>query len=78
MSETRRFFAREDLLLILASVLLGGAVAAAYGAFRAVSISDEDVSGRMVEFASNVLWPGALIFLGVAVTVIVGWKANLD
>ncbi len=69
---------RSDWLLLFCAALLGFAAAAAFGAYRAVSLDGEDVSGRFAEFASNLLWPGALIFAGVAVVIWMGWKANLD
>lgn len=78
MSDRRRMLSREDLMLLFWSVLLGLGAAAAFGAFRAVSATGEDVSGRFGEFALNLLWPGALIFAGVAVVVWVGWKMELD
>jgi hypothetical protein len=59
-------------------VLLGIVGAALFAAFRAVSAEGEETSGRLAEFASSVLWPGALILAGVAAAVIFGWKANLD
>ena len=78
MSERRRSISREDALLVISAVVLGLIVAAAFGAFRAVSVSDESTGGRFAEFAATLLWPGALIFAGVAAAVWVGWKANLD
>ena len=78
MSERRRFLRREDWLLFFWSAVFGLAAAAAFGAYRAVSLSGEDVAGRLAEFASNLLWPGVLIFAGVAAVVWMGWKANLD
>ena len=77
-SDRRRLLKREDVQLLVWSVALGLVVAAAFGAFRAVSVSGEDTAGRFAEFATNLLWPGALILLGVAGVVWVGWKANLD
>ena len=74
MSERRRFLSREDLALLFWCAVLGLVLAAAFAAFRAVSASDE----RLAEFATNLLWPGALIFVAVAAVVWVGWKANLD
>ena len=78
MSERRRILSREDLTLLFWSVVLGLAAAAAFGAFRAVSATGEDVGGRFGEFALNLLWPGVLIFAGVVAAVWVGWKAELD
>jgi len=78
MSERRRFLRREDLQLVACAVVLGLLVAAAFGAYRAVSLSGEDAGGRLAEFASNLLFPGALIWAGVATAVVAGWKANID
>jgi len=69
---------REDALLIVSSVALGLGGAAIFAVYRAVSVSGEDVAGRLGEFASNLLWPGVLISLAVAAVVWFGWKANLD
>jgi len=65
-------------MLLFWAVLIGLVAAAAFGAYRAVSLDGEDTTGRLVEFAQNVLWPGVLIFGAVAAVVGVGWKANLD
>ena len=78
MSERRRLPSREDLTLLFWSVVLGLAVAAAFGAYRAVSASGEDTGGRFAEFATNLAWPGVLIAGGVAAVVWMGWKANLE
>jgi hypothetical protein len=78
MPERRRFLSREDVLLLFWSVVLGLAAAAAFSAYRAVSASGEDTGGRLAEFAMNLLWPGAVILVGVAAVVWMGWKANLD
>ena len=78
MAERRRFLKREDLPLLFWSIVLGLAGAAAFGAYRAVSASGEDVDGRLAEFATNLLWPGVLICGGVAAVVWMGWKMNLD
>lgn len=69
---------REDLLLLFASVALGLAGAALFGAYRAVSASDEGTSERLIVFGASLLWPGVLIIAGVAATVWFGWKTNLD
>lgn len=78
MSDRQRFPGRDDLLLLLCGVALGLAGAAAFGAYRAVSLSDEDAGGRFAEFATILAWPGVLIVAGVAAAVWMGWKANLD
>ena len=65
-------------MLLFWSVALGLAVAAAFGAYQAVSASGEDTGGRFAEFATNLAWPGVLIAGGVAGVVWMGWKANLD
>jgi hypothetical protein len=73
-----RSLSRENMLLSIAAALLGLGGAAAFAAYRAVSASSQDASGRFGEFASNLFWPGVLIFLAVAAVVWLGWKANLD
>ena len=78
MSNRRRFLSRDDLLLLMWSVVLGLVVASAFAAYRAVSASDADAADRLAEFAMNLLWPGVLIFAGVAAVVWFGWKANID
>lgn len=78
MHERRRLLPREDVVLVLASLLLGLAVAAAFAAYRAVSAADDDAASRLAEFAQNLLWPGVLIGAGIAAVVVAGWKANID
>ncbi len=78
MSNRSPIFKSEDRLLFLGAVLFGFVCAAAFGAFRAVSMSDQDAAGRLAEFGANLVWPGVLIFAGVAAVVWMGWKANLD
>ncbi len=78
MFERRPSLNRGDLILIVSAVALGLMTAAAFGAYQAVSADGESAGGRMIEFAASLLWPGALIFAGVAGVVVVGWKANLD
>jgi hypothetical protein len=73
-----RFPSRDDALLLVSAAVLGLAGAAAFAAYRAVSASGQAASGRFGEFASNLFWPGVLIFLAVAAVVWLGWKANLD
>ncbi len=69
---------RENVLLTLAAAALGLGGATIFGAYRAVSLSDESTGGRIAEFATNAAWPGVLIFAAVAAVVWFGWKANLD
>lgn len=78
MPDRRRFLSREDLLLIGTSFVLGAGAACAFAAYRAVSVAGEDTAGRFAEFAQNLLWPGAIIFAGIAAVVFAGWKANID
>ena len=78
MSERRRFLKRQDLALVAWSLVLGLAGACVFAVYRAVSLSDEDAAGRLAEFAANLLFPGAIIFVAVAAVVFGGWKANLD
>ncbi len=78
LSDPRRFLSREDALLTLWSLVLGLGTAAAFGAYRAVNLSDEALGGRIAEFGANLLWPGVLIIAGVAAVVWFGWKANLE
>jgi hypothetical protein len=78
MANERRMLTRSDALLLATAVALGLVAAAVFGAYRAVSADDEDTAGRMAEFAMNLLWPGVLIFTGVAAVIFAGWKANLD
>ena len=62
------------MVLSIAAALLGVGGAAVFAAYRAVSAS----GGGLAEFASNLAWPGVLIFLAVAAVVWFGWKAELD
>ena len=78
MASPRRLPDREDLLLLLAAASLGLAVAAAFGAYQAVSADGEDTAGRLAEFATNLAFPGALIVAAIAAVVWFGWKANID
>ena len=78
MASPRRLPDREELLLLLSAAGLGLAVAAAYGAYQAVSAGGEDAPGRLAEFATNLAFPGALIAVAVAAVVWFGWKANID
>jgi hypothetical protein len=74
----RPLLRREDALLILSSLVLGLAAAAAFAAYRAVSPEGDDTGERLAAFGKNLLWPGVLILAGVAAAVWFGWKANID
>ncbi len=65
-------------MLFVSAAVLGLGGAAAFAAYRAVSVSGKAASDRLGAFASNLFWPGVLIFLAVAAVVWFGWKANLD
>ena len=78
MPDRRRFLSREDVLLIVTSLVLGAGAACAFAAYRAVGVAGEDAAGRLAEFGQNLLWPGAIIFAGIAAVVVAGWKANID
>lgn len=65
---------RTDAILILLAALLGLAAAAAFGAYRAVNGD----GSALRDFTTNLAWPGVLIFAAVTVTVVFGWKANID
>ena len=70
--------AQSDVFLAVIGVMLGALVAAAYGAFRAISEDAASVSGHWATFGQTMLFPGALIVVAVAVEVWLGWKANID
>lgn len=63
-----------DVVLIVAAALLGLAAASAFGAYQAVNGDNS----ALRDFAVNLVWPGGLIFAGVAAVVWFGWKANLE
>ncbi len=65
---------KADLLLLFWSVLLGLAAASAFSAYRAANGDDSAVR----DFATNLAWPGVLIFAAAVAVVWFGWKANLD
>ena len=69
---------RENVALSIAAAMLGLGGAAAFAAYRAVSASERAAGARIGEFASNLFWPGVLIFLAVSAAVWFGWKANID
>ncbi len=74
MHDRKPQLSRADAVLILTAALLGLAAASAFGAFQAVNGDDS----AMRDFAVHLVWPGSLIFVGVAAVVWFGWKANLD
>ncbi len=78
VADGRRLPNRHDAALAGAAVVLGLALAAAYGAYRAVSADGESAGDRFAEFATAALWPGSLIAVAIAVIVVVGWKIDLD
>jgi hypothetical protein len=55
---------------------LGGALG--YAAWHAVSLESATSGDRWTDFGEAMLFPGALIFLAIAVVVWLGWKANID
>ena len=65
---------KANAVLILSAALLGLAAASAFGAYQAVNGDDS----ALRDFAVNLVWPGGIIFAGVAAVVWFGWKANLD
>jgi hypothetical protein len=75
---SRRSHRRADAVLALVALALGTAVAAGYGAWRAVSLEDASSSARWTEFGDAMVIPGLLIIVAVAAMVWFGWKANID
>ena len=69
---------RADIILALAGIVLGTAVAASYGAWRAVSREGVATAARWSEFGDAMLFPGWLIIIAVTAMVWLGWKANID
>jgi hypothetical protein len=67
-----------DALLAAVALTLGAAGAAAYGAWRAVSLDAASNSRRWSEFGEAMLFPGLIIIAAVAAMVWLGWKANID
>ena len=57
---------------------LGLAVAAGYGAWRAVSREGVDSAERWSQFGHAMLFPGVLIVVAAIAIVWLGWKANID
>jgi hypothetical protein len=67
-----------DVLLVLVGLALGAVGAAAYAAWRYVSLEAASRSDRWAEFGDAMLFPGSLIIIAVAAMVWLGWKANID
>jgi hypothetical protein len=69
---------RPDIVLTVVALALGVVCAAAYGAWRAVSLENADAAARWSEFGEALLFPGSLIAVAIAAVVWLGWKANID
>jgi hypothetical protein len=69
---------RADVILALVGLALGLAVAAGYGAWRAVSREGIDSAERWSQFGHAMLYPGVLIVVASIAIVWLGWKANID
>ena len=54
------------------------AIAAGYGAWRAVSLDGAASADRWAEFGDAMLFPGWLIIAAIGAMVWLGWKANID
>ncbi len=65
---------REDLLLVVAGVVMGVAAAAAYATFHAFNQN----AGRASAFGEAMVFPGLLVIATVIAMVWLGWKANID
>ena len=66
----------EDLLLGVASLVLGLVCALGYAVWEATRAAAG--TSAWSEFASTMLFPGTLILVAVAAMVWLGWKANID
>ena len=51
---------------------------AAFASWRAVAEEATGLGARLGTFGESLLWPGALIFFGIAAMVWMGWKISLD
>ncbi len=70
--------ASSDGVLAAWSSLLAVAGAAAFAAWRALTADGADAGERLATFGASLLWPGAVIFFGIAAVVWMGWKVSLD
>ena len=77
MPSTRRSWLTEATLIVV-SLALGALGAAAYAAWRAVSLEAASTEARWSEFGEAMLFPGTVIIVAVAAMVWLGWKANID
>ena len=68
----------NSLALALWCLVLALAGTAAFASWRAVAQEATDLGERLGTFGESLLWPGALIFFGIAAMVWMGWKINLD
>ena len=59
----------SDRALAAWAGLLALAGTAAFATWRAVALDAEDAGDRIFAFGSSLLWPGALVFFGVAAVV---------
>ncbi len=50
----------------------------AFASWRAVVAEATGLGERLGAFGESLAWPGALIFLGIATMVWMGWKISLD
>lgn len=64
--------------LALWSLAFGLAGAAAFASWRAVVEEEAGTGGRLATFGASLLWPGALILLGIGAMIWMGWKISLD
>jgi hypothetical protein len=64
--------------LALWSLALGLAGAAAFASWRAAAAEAVGTGERLATFGGSLLWPGALILLGIGAIVWMGWKISLD
>ena len=68
----------SDRALALWPLALGLAGAAAFASWRAVAEEAAGTGERLATFGASLLWPGALILLGIGTIVWMGWKISLD
>lgn len=69
---------RLDIILAATGIALGAIAAAAYAAWRAISLESATSSERWTEFGEAMFFPGTLIVITILAMVWLGWKANID